>query len=54
MSSNKKKLKASVGNPYLLDSLDPDENILQVVIEIPKGSRNKYAFDEKKRFFGLK
>jgi inorganic pyrophosphatase len=54
VSSNKKKLKASVGNPYLLDSLDPDENILQVVIETPKGSRNKYAFDEKKRVFGLK
>lgn len=54
MSSNKKKLKASVGNPYLLDSLDPNENILQVVIETPKGSRNKYAFDEKQRVFGLK
>jgi inorganic pyrophosphatase len=54
VSSSKKKLKASVGNPYLLDSLDPDENILQVVIETPKGSRNKYAFDEKQRVFGLK
>jgi inorganic pyrophosphatase len=54
VSSNKKKLKASVGNPYLLDSLDPDENILQVVIETPKGSRNKYAFDEKQRVFALK
>lgn len=54
MSSNKKKLKASVGNHYLLDSLNPNENILQVVIETPKGSRNKYAFDGKQWVFGLK
>src|ERR1700730_14163085 len=54
MSSKKKKLKASVGNPSLLESLDPDEDNLQVVIETPKGSRNKYAFDEKQRVFGLK
>ena len=54
MSSKKKKLKASVGNPSLLESLDPDEDILQVVIETPKGSRNKYAFDKKQRVFGLK
>jgi inorganic pyrophosphatase len=54
MSSKKKKLKASVGNPSLLESLDPNEDNLQVVIETPKGSRNKYAFDEKQRVFGLK
>jgi inorganic pyrophosphatase len=54
MSSKKKKQKASVGNPSLLESLDPAEDNLQVVIETPKGSRNKYAFDEKQRVFGLK
>src|SRR5580693_4345048 len=54
MSGKKKKTKASVGNPSLLESLAPDEDILQVVIETPKGSRNKYAFDEKQRVFGLK
>jgi len=27
---------------------------LQVVIETPKGSRNKYAFDEKQKIFALK
>src|SRR5580704_8803481 len=54
MSGKKKKTKASVGNPSLLESLDPDEGNLQVVIETPKGSRNKYAFDEKQRVFELK
>jgi inorganic pyrophosphatase len=51
MSGKKKKAKASVGNPSLLDSLDPEASNLQVVIETPKGSRNKYAFDEKQRVF---
>ncbi len=54
MAGKKKKPKASLGNPFLLDSLNPDEANLQVVIETPKGSRNKYAFDEKQRVFGLK
>lgn len=54
MAGDKKILKAAVANPALLDSLTPDENSLQVVIETPKGSRNKYAFDEKQRVFGLK
>jgi inorganic pyrophosphatase len=54
MSGKKKKVKASVGNPSLLDSLDPEASNLQVVIETPKGSRNKYAFDEKQRVFTLK
>jgi inorganic pyrophosphatase len=54
MSSKKKRLKASVANPSLLDSLDQEAANLQVVIETPKGSRNKYAFDEKQRVFGLK
>lgn len=39
-----------------LSKLEPfDANgILQVVIETPKGSRNKYAFDGKRRCFELK
>ncbi|GAC1702570.1 MAG: inorganic diphosphatase [Candidatus Acidiferrum sp.] len=49
-----KKLQTAVGNPSLLDSLDSTGKILQVVIETPKGSRNKYAFDEKQRVFRLK
>jgi inorganic pyrophosphatase len=31
-----------------------DKDVLHVVIETPKGSRNKYAFDAKRRIFWLK
>jgi inorganic pyrophosphatase len=49
-----KKLKSTLNNPSLLKSLSKDDGIIQVVIETPKGSRNKYAFDEKQRvFFGV-
>jgi inorganic pyrophosphatase len=48
-----KKLKATLNNPSLLKSLYKDDGIVQVVIETPKGSRNKYAFDEKQRVFAL-
>jgi inorganic pyrophosphatase len=51
--AGKKKVKASLGNPSLLEPLDRDKTNIQVVIETPKGSRNKYAFDEKQRVFGL-
>jgi len=39
-----------------LSSLSPfnEENELNVVIETPKGSRNKYGFDEKLKLFKLK
>lgn len=36
--------------PFVLD----DEKLTQVVIETPKGSRNKYAFEPKQRVFELK
>jgi inorganic pyrophosphatase len=48
------------GRPYLADptELEPlaakDEQTLTVVIETPKGSRNKYAFDQKEKVFRLK
>jgi inorganic pyrophosphatase len=49
------KKKAALANPSFLDPLDADDrNLLQVVIETPKGSRNKYAFDERQRLFSLK
>lgn len=49
-----KKLKSTLNNPSLLNSLAKDEETIQVIIETPKGSRNKYAFDEKQRVFALK
>jgi inorganic pyrophosphatase len=40
--------------PTALPSFDPeDPDLLVVVIETPKGSRNKYAFDVKARVFSL-
>jgi inorganic pyrophosphatase len=51
----KQKERAGLANPSRLDPLDPDQKeIIQVVIETPKGSRNKYAFDQESRIFQLK
>jgi inorganic pyrophosphatase len=49
------KKKAALANPSFLKPLDADDDgLLQVVVETPKGSRNKYAFDERQRLFSLK
>lgn len=48
----------SMFHPYLADpsTLEPHspEGVLQVVIETPKGSRNKYTFDHARRVLMLK
>jgi len=45
----------NLGNPVVLSARDPkDSNVIQVIIETPKGSRNKYAFDPDQRIFELK
>jgi inorganic pyrophosphatase len=45
----------SISNPILLKPLDDtDQNTVQVIIETPKGSRNKYAFDPEQKIFELK
>jgi len=49
-----KKSARSLANPVLLQPLDKKEDLLQVIIETPKGSRNKFAFDEKQKIFALK
>jgi inorganic pyrophosphatase len=52
---NNGKLAGSLADPSKLPSVDQDDDaIVQVVIETPKGSRNKYAFDEEQRVFELK
>lgn len=43
----------SLTDPVELSPFDGNGGI-QVVIETPKGSRNKYAFDAEQRVFGLK
>lgn len=49
----KKKTK-SLADPTVLKPVDKQNGILQVVIETPKGSRNKFAFDPDQRVFTLR
>src|SRR6187399_1471528 len=42
-----------LANPVRLAPRDSDDAI-QVIIETPKGSRNKYAFDAEQKIFELK
>jgi inorganic pyrophosphatase len=45
----------ALADPSRLKSHDKhDRQLLRVVIETPKGSRNKYAFDQQERVFELK
>jgi inorganic pyrophosphatase len=49
-----KRKKNSLANPMLLAPRDAeDDAIIQVIIETPKGSRNKYAFDADQKVFEL-
>ncbi len=46
---------SSLADPSRLRSLDEDDRqLIRVVIETPKGSRNKYAFDAEQKVFELK
>ena len=45
--------KAALTDPTKLKPVDKD-GILQVIIETPKGSRNKYSFDPDQKIFSLK
>jgi inorganic pyrophosphatase len=46
--------RSTLRDPSSLNSVDRDGNIVRVVIETPKGSRNKYAFDADEKVFVLK
>jgi len=53
--SKKNGKQASLADPSQLKPLDSDDKrMLRVVIETPKGSRNKFAFDPKEHIFELK
>ena len=45
--------KAALTDPTKLKPIDKD-GMLQVIIETPKGSRNKYSFDPYQKIFSLK
>ena len=49
-----KKSTRSMSNPVLLKPVHKSDGILQVIVETPKGSRNKFAFDEKQQIFTVK
>ncbi len=49
-----KKLRRAMSDPTVLKPIDKQDGILQVVIETPKGSRNKFAFDPDQHVFILK
>ncbi len=49
-----KKAARSMANPVLLKPLDKADGLIQVVIETPKGSRNKFAFDTDQNIFVVK
>ena len=48
-----KKEKAGLADPSKLELNEKGEEI-KVIIETPKGSRNKYAFDQEESVFALK
>ena len=51
----KKKSRGVLVDPTRLAPFDDDDkDLIQVIIETPKGSRNKYAFDPEKEIFKLK
>ncbi len=53
--AKKNQGKGSLADPSRLEPLDEDDqDIINVVIETPKGSRNKYAFDSERKIFKLK
>ena len=49
-----KKPARSLSNPVLLKPVDKKAGLIQVIIETPKGCRNKFAFDEAQSIFSVK
>src|SRR5207253_9607645 len=55
MGKNGKSGKGVLADPSRLKPLNSaDKELLRVVVETPKGSRNKFAFDPDKEIFELK
>ena len=52
--AKKKKRSKGLADPVGLAPYDQDDGLTVVVIETPKGSRNKYAYDPQERVFELK
>jgi inorganic pyrophosphatase len=54
LMSKKVSTNKALANPVELNPFSADKGLLRVVIETPKGSRNKFAFNEDERIFELK
>lgn len=54
MSKKQGKATRALSDPTQLKPSGKKAGMLQVVIETPKGSRNKYAFDAEQKIFALK
>lgn len=52
--AKKSKTRGAMANPIQLKPANKKDDFLRVVVETPKGSRNKYAFDPKDGVFTLK
>jgi inorganic pyrophosphatase len=53
--AGKQRRASGLADPVRLKSVDPDnDDLVVVVIETPKGSRNKYAYDPEDHIFELK
>lgn len=48
------KSKKALADPTRLEPIDKKDGLLQVIIETPAGSRNKFAFDPEQEIFALK
>jgi inorganic pyrophosphatase len=51
---SKRLVRRSLRDPSNLNPTEKDDETIRVVIETPKGSRNKYAFDSDEQVFVLK
>lgn len=43
-----------MANPIRLTPIDEEDGLLQVIVETPKGSRNKFSYDPEQKIFMLK
>jgi inorganic pyrophosphatase len=48
------KNSKGLADPIKLRPIDKDDGMLQVIIETPKGSRNKFSYDPEQKVFALK
>jgi inorganic pyrophosphatase len=54
MPSHSKRSSGGLADPTRLAAIEPDTNLTVVIVETPKGSRNKYAYDPEERIFALR